>query len=158
MQLPFLPSIGRLLNATARSAINLAETWLTPHDLSLPQWVILSALWQCDGMNASEIGEYGGIKKAALSRMLERMEERQLIRRERGTTDKREVTVWLTCKSRELSHLIDMYEHVNNILLEGFRPEERDILISMLERVRSNTLKSTPNNGSCTDSPTSREC
>ncbi|KZK96279.1 Multiple antibiotic resistance protein MarR [Pseudovibrio sp. Ad46] len=131
----YLPSMGRLLNTLSEAACNLAEDYLRPHDISLAQWVVLSALWRQDGLNVSELSEYSSKKTAALSRLLDRMESKGLVSRSAVEDDKRSVKIHLTEKGQGLSHLIDMYKHVNGILLSDLTETEKEQLLPMLERM-----------------------
>ncbi|MES0869578.1 MarR family winged helix-turn-helix transcriptional regulator [Pseudovibrio sp. SCP19] len=131
----YLPSMGRLLNTLSEAACSLAEDYLRPHDLSLAQWVVLSALWRQDGLSVSELSDYSGKKTAALSRLLDRMESKELVSRSAVEDDKRSVKIHLTEKGQGLSHLIDMYRHVNGVLLADLTEEEQKLLLPMLERM-----------------------
>ncbi|SDR28227.1 MarR family transcriptional regulator [Pseudovibrio sp. Tun.PSC04-5.I4] len=134
----YLPSMGRLLYSLSDSACALAEEFLRPHDISLAQWVVLSALWGQDCLSVSALAEYSGKKTAALSRLLDRMESRGLVTRVSVVGDKRSVNIHLTKEGQELSHLIGMYKHVNGILLSDFSEEEQQQLFPMLERMLKN--------------------
>ncbi|KZL17323.1 Multiple antibiotic resistance protein MarR [Pseudovibrio axinellae] len=134
-KISYLPSMGRLLHALSDAACALAEDYLRPYELSLAQWVVLSALWRQDGLSVSTLSEYSGKKTAALSRLLDRMESKGLVGRNTVEDDKRLVKIHLTPKGQELSHLIDMYQHVNGVLLSDFSEDEKKQLMPMLERM-----------------------
>ncbi|MCW9034995.1 MAG: MarR family transcriptional regulator [Rhodospirillales bacterium] len=132
-------AIGRLLTFAQRSAVNLGEKKLEAHGLTLTQWVILSALWRQDGMTNGELAKYYGAKDAALSRALDRMVTQGLIKRKPDGKDRRVVRMYLTPKSQAMSHLIDFYQTVNDLLLEDFNEDEKVQLFAMLERVIENS-------------------
>ena len=134
----YLPSMGRMLFSLSDSACGLAEAYLRPHNVSLAQWVVLSALWRKDRLSVSVLADYSGKKTAALSRLLDRMEGRGLVKRVAVDGDKRSVEIHLTEEGHALSPLIDMYKHVNTVLLADFTPQEQSQLVSMLERMSAN--------------------
>lgn len=137
-KIQYPPALGRLLN-TATSACNaMAQEMLEPHGLSLPQWVILSALLRCDDLLVSEIAEFTGNATPAVSRILDRMEDKGLVSRSADPGDRRGVRVGLTDKSRELEHLRDFWADVNDRLLDGFTPEQVAMLFELLQRVEHN--------------------
>ncbi|MGG9999490.1 MarR family winged helix-turn-helix transcriptional regulator [Pseudovibrio ascidiaceicola] len=134
-KISYLPSMGRLLNTLSEAACSIAEDYLRPHEISLAQWVVLSALWRQDGLSVSELSEYSSKKTAALSRLLDRMESKGLVSRSAVEDDKRSVKIHLTDKGQGLSHLIDMYRHVNGVLLSDLSEAEKEQLFPMLERM-----------------------
>lgn len=66
------------------------------HNVTPSHWVVLCRLWQEDGVPVSEIGQYLEQIGGSLAGVLERMEERSLIRREKDERDRRSFRVWLT--------------------------------------------------------------
>ena len=136
-----LPRVDQLLKALGKSSVELAEEYLTPHDLSLAQWMVLSALWRQDGLNVSDLAQYTGNKVAALSRLLERMDAKHLVERKKSENDKRGLHIFLTPKARKLSHLIDMYLYVNDILLDDLDDRERAQAFRLLEKMLSSAEK-----------------
>ena len=131
-------SIGRLLNFSANSCNSLANSLLSEHDLSLPQWVILSALWREDGMLVSELARYTGSNLPATSRIVDRMENNGLIRREMDQNDRRAVRVFVSEKAAGLSDLQNFYEEINSRLMKGFSAKEQALLFDLLQRVIDN--------------------
>ena len=135
---PYLPSIGRLLGFASRATTTLAERRLSAHDLTIQQWILLTALWRNDGMTISQLANYYRVKEPTASSLVDRMEAKGLVVRERSTEDRRKVIVCLTDKSRTLSHLIGFYEQVNDVLFAGFSETEKASFVSMMDRLISN--------------------
>ena len=105
-----LPSLGRLLYIANRAMSDQAEARIASHDLTLTQWVTLTALWRRDGMTNNELAEYSEVTPAALSKTLGRMEKKDLVKREMDSTDRRVQRVFLTPKSKKLKPLINFYK------------------------------------------------
>lgn len=135
---PYLPSIGRLLGFASKACSDLAEKRLSPHDLTLPQWVLLTALWQKDGLTVGQLAAYHRATEPSTSNLVGRMEAKGLVRREMNPEDRRQVRVYLSDKARALAHLLGFYEDINELLLQGLTTGERKALTSMLERIISN--------------------
>lgn len=136
-------SLGQALTFATAATGALCQELLSAHDLTLAQWVILSALWRRDGMLVSEIAEYSGNNAPAASRIIDRMAERGLVTRKASADDRRVVRVHVTDLGRSLSHLADFYERVNARLLEGIAPDEADTLFRLLRKVDANARRAT---------------
>lgn len=131
-------SIGRSLNFATGRMNSLCQQLLDPHELSLPQWVVLACLWRGGDTTVGALAELVGTGLPATSRIVDRMAERDLVVRRRHETDGRVMIVSLTDKGSELRHLSDFHERINAILFEGFSPEDRDLAFSLLSRMQTN--------------------
>lgn len=131
-------SLGRHLNFAAGAATAMCNRMLEAHGLTLPQWIVLAALWQRDSLTVGEISEYSGNNLPATSRILDRMIEKHLILRVPDETDRRAVRVSLTEKGEALRHLSGFHEAVNSALLDGIPSKDTDRLFALLERIESN--------------------
>ena len=136
--LPPRKSLGRSLNFAAGATNQLCNAQLERYGLQLPQWVVLSVLWQQDGLPVSEIARYNGSNVAAVSRLLDRMENSGLVVRRPDAEDRRAVRVWCTDQGRALDHLANFHEDINAALLTDLSPDEADTLHALLDRVTAN--------------------
>jgi DNA-binding MarR family transcriptional regulator len=89
-------SLGQVLSFATGATVAMCQDMLAEHDLTLAQWVILSALWRQDGMLISVIADYSGNNAPAASRIIDRMEEGGLVKRVPSPDDKRVVRVHVT--------------------------------------------------------------
>ena len=89
-------SIGYLMHRTTHAVKGRIEAKLAAFELSFHQW--LSLLWLRDGVadTASDIAKCTNIDPGALARMLENLESRGWILRERSKLDRRVVSLSLT--------------------------------------------------------------
>jgi len=101
-------------------------------------------LWQKDSLSAGKIAAYSGNNIPATSRILDRMIEKKLVRRENDTEDRRSVRVALCDAGRALDHLKDFHNRVNATLLDKVSQAEVDLLFSLLERVEAKARGWTP--------------
>ena len=71
--------------------------------LTYPQYVVLLALWECDGLNIGELGERVSLDSGTLTPLLKRMQALGLIERTRSAADERQVLITLTRAGHDLS-------------------------------------------------------
>ena len=135
-------SLGRLLNNTTSSTNALANEMLAEYGLTLPQWVLMSALWRRDGLLVSELSTFSGNLLPATSRIVARMEDAGLVERRPDAQDRRAVRVYLTNKGKALSHLGEFYLQANARLLDGFSETEVETLFALLSRIQANASQS----------------
>jgi MarR family transcriptional regulator, organic hydroperoxide resistance regulator len=79
---------------------------LEPFGLTPFHWLVLCCLWQEDGLPTSAIGEKLQQVGGTLTGVLDRMEERGFVRRERDPIDRRICRIWLTDAGLELEHIL----------------------------------------------------
>ena len=79
---------------------------LEPFGLTPFHWVVLCCLWQEDGLATSTLGDRLQQVGGTLTGVLDRMAERNLIRRERDAHDRRVWRIWLTHAGQELSEVL----------------------------------------------------
>jgi MarR family transcriptional regulator for hemolysin len=60
-----------------------------------------------EGVNQAALAEQIGIEGASLVRLIDQLSDAGLVRRERGTTDRRARTLWFTEQGRELTETIE---------------------------------------------------
>ena len=70
--------------------------------LTYPQYLVLLALWQADGMTVKAIGAQLGLDSGTLSPLLKRLEAAGFVSRVRDRQDERQVIVRLTEKGKAL--------------------------------------------------------
>lgn len=145
-QLPQSPptpphSLGQRLNRATRFINQLAESNLARHDLTLPQWVVLTALWRSNGLKITHLADYCNNGQPALSRILDRMEAKGLVERCASPTDRREVRVFLTDKGNSLSHLKGYLQQFNQAMMTGLDEEQQQTLFILLDHLLENGRK-----------------
>lgn len=70
--------------------------------LTYPQYLVMLALWQEDGLSVSELGAELHLDSGTLTPLLKRLEAAGLVTRERATEDERRVHVHLSAAGRKL--------------------------------------------------------
>ena len=103
------------------------------------QGVILYSLWNNKELTIKEIGKITGLAKNSLTSMLDRMEEKGLIRRKDNSEDKRSIKIMLTDKAKELEKdYNDISNKMSNIFYKNFSDKEINEIENYLERIISN--------------------
>lgn len=87
----------------ASMAINRAyKPLLDALEITYPQYLVLSALWEIDGLGIGAIGERLGLDSSNITPLVKRMEAAGLVARVRNTDDERQVAVHLTDEGRDM--------------------------------------------------------
>ena len=100
--------------------------------LTYPQYLVLSTLWERDGLAVSAIADRLSLDSSMITPLLKRLEAAGFVTRRRNPKDERQVIVSLTAKGRSLN---EETACLTQTLLErsGLTPEQ---LIQLNEQVR----------------------
>ncbi|TDL66146.1 MarR family transcriptional regulator [Rhodococcus qingshengii] len=85
---------------TAGEFNKLYSSVLQPFGLTYPQYLVLLALWEKDGVTVKELGEKLNLGTGTLTPMVSRMEANNWLRKERSKADERKVFIYLEEKAR----------------------------------------------------------
>jgi len=100
--------LGFIVNRTAYLVRQLAhETYLSNEiDLTPEEMALLVHLWQRDGQTQGELATCAIRDRTTVTRILDRMSKKGLIRREPGVRDRRRVRTFLTREGKRLEGVI----------------------------------------------------
>jgi len=132
-------SVGYLVNRIRTEILDAMDRELAPFDVTGAQYVILSQIYF--GMADSCSGLCKGISydPGAMTRMIDRLEAKGLIRRVRNAEDRRSVNLELTAEGKDtFPRLMEMAVGVQNRFLRGFSHSEARQLEGLLQRVLNN--------------------
>ena len=102
-------------------------------------WIVLCCLWEEDGLPTSSIGEKLKQVGGTLTGVIDRMEERGLVRRERNLQDRRVWRIWLTDDGKELETVLPpIVEEIRQEAMQGFSDGDRLIFSEILNRAVAN--------------------
>ncbi|MBD1872768.1 MarR family transcriptional regulator [Nodosilinea sp. FACHB-131] len=79
---------------------------LEPHGLTPFHYLVLCCLWEEDGLSTSGIADKLKQLGATLTGVVDRMEDRKLVFRERDASDRRIIRIWLTDEGRALQTVL----------------------------------------------------
>ena len=104
--------------------------------LTNAQWMPLLKLHHGEASTVAELARECDMDAGATTRLLDRIEAKGLCRRVRSTVDRRVVNIELTDAGRTVAQSIPaVLRKVQDVHLEGFSLEERNTLMSMLNRI-----------------------
>jgi DNA-binding MarR family transcriptional regulator len=135
MKPPKLPLDSQLCFSLYSATIAINRTYkpmLDQFGLTYPQYLVLSTLWEQDGLAVSAIANRLALDSSMITPLLKRLETAGFVTRARNPKDERQVIVSLTAKGRSLN---DETACLTETLLErsGLTPAQ---LIKLNEQVR----------------------
>ena len=135
-------SIGYLMRRIIALMSQGVERELEPAGLTNAQWVPLLKLYMGCGSTAAELARQCDLDAGSMTRLLDRLEAKQLCRRTRSADDRRVVNLELTDAGRLAAQEIPgVLCTVQNALLAGFSVEEwqtfKSYLCRMLETAQA---------------------
>jgi DNA-binding MarR family transcriptional regulator len=132
-----ISNVFRAANATRNF---LERTVLAPSGLSWTAFVVLWVSWIWEPIETRTIAEEGGFSKATLTGVLQTLESRGLIKRNRSQEDKRLVLVTLTAKGRKL--MVSLFPEFNKHeqeVLSGLSVQQKRELATALRQITAFT-------------------
>ncbi|HLO88400.1 MAG TPA: MarR family transcriptional regulator [Nostocaceae cyanobacterium] len=112
---------------------------LEPFGLTPFHWLVLCCLWQEDGLPTSSIGEKLQQVGGTLTGVLDRMEDRGLVRRERDTHDRRIWRIWLTNAGKELENVLPpLAVELREEVMQGIPVRDREMFSQILNKAIAN--------------------
>jgi DNA-binding MarR family transcriptional regulator len=132
-------SVGYRIKLLSQILARKFSERLEPFGLTPFHWVVLCCLWEEDGLATSSIGEKLQQVGGTLTGVLDRMEERGLIRRERDSRDRRICRIWITEAGQELKQVLPpIVLELREEAMQGFSNGEREQFSQLLNRVIDN--------------------
>ena len=132
-------SVGYLMRRVLSGFVQQIEVEFEPSGLTRAQWLPLFKLSRGDVGTAAEMARVCELDAGATTRLLDRLEDKGLVQRERSDEDRRVVNLSLTREGRQAAKVVpEVLSRVHNGALAGFTPEEWETLKSLLRRMLAN--------------------
>jgi DNA-binding MarR family transcriptional regulator len=129
-------SIGYLMRRSAMLMRHQVESVFSGHGLSFMQWASLLMIRDGLALTAAELSRQLDYDSGALTRLIDQLESRGLVRRERCEADRRQVYLKLTpIGLHSLEELMPLVVGVVNRSVEPLTGAELQTLISLLSRL-----------------------
>lgn len=129
-------SVGYLIKRTQRMMQERIESLFEPHGFTLQQWAVMMYVREGVALTVADVCRELHHDSGAMTRLIDQLEDRKLIERNRNAQDRRVVELSLTPLGNEtLDALIVIATDALNSTLEGFTREEVKLLQSMLWRL-----------------------
>jgi MarR family transcriptional regulator, multiple antibiotic resistance protein MarR len=134
-------SVGQLVARARTALLTSLDTELEPFGLTGAQFSVLKNIAEGTAETAADLCRTMHYDTGSMTRMLDRLEEKAVLRRERCTEDRRLVFLRMTTSgSALLPRLRAAAVRVLSRHLAGFSPAEVDNLKQYLERMIENGL------------------
>ena len=131
--------LGFLVSAVRSSIWNAIEAELKPLDISAAQFVVFNSIALGKGRTIGEFCRLLGYDSGAMTRLLDRIERKGLIRRVTNPEDRRSYLIELTAESKTIfPQARRRVEAVFRRLLTGFSDAQARALKRSLEQVLAN--------------------
>lgn len=109
---------------------------LQQHGLSPQQWRVMRALDDQDGMDISELSRRCFLLKPSLSRIVQNLVSRKILKRQQSDTDQRRAIISLTSKGRGLiNEIIPFSEERYAYITEKFGYGKLQLLYELLDEL-----------------------
>jgi len=133
-------SIGFMMKRILASVSQTMEARLCePGSPTFPQWIPLAKLHQGQAQTVAELARECQLDTGAMTRLLDRLEAKGLVRRVRSQADRRVVNIELTEEGTAAAREVPFFlAAVQNEFLAGFSKEEWEQLKGYLRRILTN--------------------
>ncbi|WP_366515640.1 MarR family winged helix-turn-helix transcriptional regulator [Solimonas marina] len=129
-------SIGYLLKRAQARMQDVAESVFAPHDMSFVQWIAMLKLSEGQAQTASDLCRAMCHDNGAVTRMLDTLEERGFVSRQRSQQDRRVVELTLTATgAAQVEALKPKLIDELNLLLTDFSAAEFSELTRLLDKL-----------------------
>jgi DNA-binding MarR family transcriptional regulator len=132
-------SVAHLLSRLFNAITQDLERHFEPSGLTNAQWKPLFKLSTGEVSTVAELARVCTLDAGGMTRILDRLEAKGLVQRERSSEDRRVVKLALTDTGREAAKVVpEVLSHVQNAYLAGFSVEEWRTLKDLLRRMLEN--------------------
>lgn len=131
--------VGRLVKLVFQSLLRNIDGRMQPLGLTALQWEPLILIHVGIADTVAALARESQVNCASMTRMLDRLETKELLRRRRSSVDRRVVHVDLTPRGRKVvGQIMPLAIDALDQHLQGFAPGDVSRLIQLLERMLEN--------------------
>jgi DNA-binding MarR family transcriptional regulator len=132
-------NIGTMLAQVSRLLRRSFDERARNFGVTRPQWQVLGLLSFNGGINQGGLAELLEVEPITLGRMIDRLQDAQMVERRPDPADRRAWRLFLTEKGQKLLDELRPFAHETyDIALESISEDERAVMMSVLQRMRSN--------------------
>lgn len=129
------------LYSASRLLIQQFQSRLNGLNLTYPQYLVMSVLWEEDGLLVHKIGKKLHLDSGTLTPLLKKLEGMNYVKRNRNEADERTVSIQLTYPGKSLqSKVIELLNPLEETYSEIENPELSTLthsLKSLMEKIES---------------------
>ena len=124
---------------TSKKMADMFNERLIPLGVTRVQWIAMYYLLKYGDMSQKELGERMDIKESTVARLLDRMEDEDLIERTTTKEDRRVKYIKLTQKGRKrIEELLPEGQKMSELFSMGITEEEIEVFKIVLEKFMKN--------------------
>ena len=128
--------LGFLINLAGRKMQSALEEALAPLGISAPQWLILMVCMDEECNTPSKISSALQLDRAGVTRLLDHLEKKKIIKRHFNHSDRRSITTQLTPIGAKLAKYSQNIEkQVSKNFLKGISPQKVKLLKNTLHEI-----------------------
>lgn len=132
-------SIGKWISIIYRYAQNYFSRELEPYNMGGGQFIFLLALYKEDGIHQECLSKLLNIDKGTTARAIKKLEEEGYVLRREDPMDRRAYKVFITNKAQAIKpEFYKILASWTDILSKDFTVEEKELAISLLQRMAEN--------------------
>jgi len=129
--------LGYWLRCLSNFVSGSFEKKLSGHNISVAQWVVLRTLYESSGVTLNQAAQLIGVDKSSLSRMVERLVQRELINRSEGS-DRRSVGLTLTVAGKKLlPQLAKLADENDYTFFKSLNEKQRKDFLTTIQQLLS---------------------
>lgn len=139
-------SVGRLLYLTSQAMTLHAEKVLRPYGLTVEQFILLKNISETDTLSQNQLCEIVEKSAANVTRILDRLEKKDFVKRKQNPADRRSSILLLTHRGKEMVEEVhSSFESFSDYLTQGISTQDQNLLMQLLYKIRSNLDRITTN-------------
>jgi len=128
-----------LMGKIHRGMRRFFEFQMKKFGITPPQFEVLITLWTEDGLVLSDLSKRLSRDGPTITGIIDRMEKKQLVRRERSTRDRRIIKVFVTSKAKEMKdELTNLQQTAGKDIIDNFSNNDLETLEYLLAKLLSN--------------------
>lgn len=133
----FFPYKVRVFGTAVSAAVS--SVYRERYGLSVSEWRTMAILGHTHALSASEIVERSSMDKVNVSRAVQSLRKKELLRRDIDGEDRRKSVLRLTEEGlRIFNDVIPRVQAVEDALTENLSAEEKQALLHLMQKVQSN--------------------
>jgi DNA-binding MarR family transcriptional regulator len=135
----FKHSVGYMISNTGRKLNQSLQQLFHHSDVTPEQWSLLMTLDEKDGISHKELAQRSEKDPANITRLVDQLEKKGLVRRAAHPNDRRSLLLHLTDLGRSAAHTLAPIEaaYVRQIV-SGISPEEVQLFMQFMNKVNRN--------------------
>jgi DNA-binding MarR family transcriptional regulator len=133
-------SLGFLLAMAAKKTAARFSQLMQENNIDIGHsgWIVLSRLWEEDGLSQQEISDRSGVAKPNISTYCDKLEAENYLVRVADQIDRRNYRLFLTQKGKSLKNICQQLAgQSNEETAKDLSPAEKETLLRLLQKIHT---------------------